>query len=313
MSGSTNLTQLLKNMQPVLAGSEYVIANQKIDNLAALGSFQETEGPTVFVTKNVAEEAGVKFESTWALITLNVHSSLQAVGFLAVVTNALAQHDISVNAVSAYYHDHLFVPWKNREQAFEILKKLSSRQLTAVIFHGTMGTPQGNWFPWLKKQLENEGYTVFAQQLPTPEGQSLENWIVASESSGVALGEDSILIGHSLGGTFILHLLERLNKPIAAAYIVSAPIHSIGISEYDKLNSSFVAHDFDYKQIHKNAKSISVIHGIDDPYVPITQAYELGASLNVPVLAIPGGKHLNAEAGLVEFPMLFELIKKRAT
>lgn len=55
------------------------------------------------------------------MITLTVHSSLEAVGFLAVITRHLAQHSISVNAVSAYHHDHLFVPVHRADEAMRLL------------------------------------------------------------------------------------------------------------------------------------------------------------------------------------------------
>jgi hypothetical protein len=51
-----------------------------------------------------------------------VHSSLSAIGFLSVLTSRLAQAHISVNAVSAFYHDHLFVPWESRETAMKVLE-----------------------------------------------------------------------------------------------------------------------------------------------------------------------------------------------
>jgi hypothetical protein len=53
------------------------------------------------------------------------HSSLLAVGFLAAVTAALASEGISVNPVSAFHHDHLFVPWERRRDAMRILRALS--------------------------------------------------------------------------------------------------------------------------------------------------------------------------------------------
>ena len=44
------------------------------------------------------------------MITLDVHSSLESVGFLAAVSARLAAAGIPCNAVSAFHHDHLFVP-----------------------------------------------------------------------------------------------------------------------------------------------------------------------------------------------------------
>ena len=36
------------------------------------------------------------------------------------------------------------------------------------IIHGTEGYPEENWFPWLKKELEQKGHIVFVPQFPTP-------------------------------------------------------------------------------------------------------------------------------------------------
>jgi hypothetical protein len=46
------------------------------------------------------------------------------VGFLAAVMARLAAHGISTNAISAYYHDHLFLPVDRAEEAMELLQSL---------------------------------------------------------------------------------------------------------------------------------------------------------------------------------------------
>lgn len=61
------------------------------------------------------------------MITLTVHSSLEAVGFLAAVTGRLTEAGISVNAVSAFYHDHLFVPEHRAGEALHHLQNLSKQ------------------------------------------------------------------------------------------------------------------------------------------------------------------------------------------
>ncbi len=89
-----------------------------------LGLFHEDEGTTVIAPLDEADRAELVYDGWWAHITLGVYSPLDAVGFMAAVTSALARAGISVNPVSAFHHDHLFVPWKRREDAMEILKSM---------------------------------------------------------------------------------------------------------------------------------------------------------------------------------------------
>ena len=62
-------------------------------------------------------------QSPFRMITLEIRSSLDAVGFLAAVTTKLAAHGIAVNAVSAFHHDHLFVPAERAEEALALLRE----------------------------------------------------------------------------------------------------------------------------------------------------------------------------------------------
>jgi hypothetical protein len=88
-------------------------------------TFGEDEGATLIAALHEAKAAGLAGAFHCRMITLNVHSSLEAVGFLATVTARLAAAGISANAVSAFYHDHLFVPVDRAEEAVTILKQLA--------------------------------------------------------------------------------------------------------------------------------------------------------------------------------------------
>jgi uncharacterized protein len=58
-------------------------------------------------------------------ITLTIHSSLEAVGLTAAVSQELTNAGISCNVVAAYYHDHLFVAIEDAERAIEVLTAMS--------------------------------------------------------------------------------------------------------------------------------------------------------------------------------------------
>ena len=123
-----NLSKLMKNMSPELVKKKLVFCT--IDKTADMKIlpimvFREKEGVTLILRKEQADEYKLKYEGIWNMITLNVNSDLEAVGFLAKITEALAKNNISVNTVSAYYHDHLFVLENKSEKALDILKELS--------------------------------------------------------------------------------------------------------------------------------------------------------------------------------------------
>jgi len=133
MSGETNLQTLIASMRPSLHELPYVFCS--IDQVAynrlpfnPFGVFREQEGITVIATQQQANDNGLAFDMSWACITLEVHSSLSAIGFLAAITNRLARAGISVNAISAFYHDHLFVPWEKKQRAMEELVNLCRSQ-----------------------------------------------------------------------------------------------------------------------------------------------------------------------------------------
>jgi hypothetical protein len=130
MPGESNLATLLQNMKPEMHDGVFVFcsipaAAEIPATLRPVCVFREREGTTLVVQREEADSAGLSHQFASRLITLTVHSSLEAVGFLAEITGRLAEARISVNAVSAYYHDHLFVPDHRADEALHLLQEMS--------------------------------------------------------------------------------------------------------------------------------------------------------------------------------------------
>jgi len=94
-------------------------------SLNARMAFQESEGLTIVTTRASADSHGLQYSFPSRMITLNVHSSLEAVGFIARVASQLAEKGIGANPVSGFFHDHLFVADGREEEAVEALKNLA--------------------------------------------------------------------------------------------------------------------------------------------------------------------------------------------
>lgn len=185
---------------------------------------------------------------------------------------------------------------------------MSSRVL---IFHGTEGYPEENWFPWMKEKLEGRGCRVFVPQFPSPPRlpARVSAWFGVLKNYQNALGGDTVIIGHSLGGVFALRLLEKSEKPIRAVFFVGTPIGKKPILNYER-DRAFSGFDFDWLKIKSGAKYFSVYQSDNDPYVSLGNGEQLAKNLGVDLTFVPGAGHFNAQAGYIQFPRLLEAVKK---
>jgi hypothetical protein len=128
--GETDLTKLLSTLKLTLNPETFVfitLPGLKLPppSLQIQMSFREAEGTTIITTRESADTYGIEYTFPSKMITLNVHSSLDAVGFMAVIAAKLAGKGIGVNPVSGYYHDHCFVPLGKEDEAMKALQDLA--------------------------------------------------------------------------------------------------------------------------------------------------------------------------------------------
>ena len=127
MSGSVDLSEMLRSLSVSRRVGRFTICT--VDETVSLDSgveaiIREAEGVTVVTTVEAAQRNGwaIDFEAAW--LTLDVHSSLKAVGLTAAVSTALTRVGISCNVIAGFYHDHLLVPLDRAAQAIECLVAL---------------------------------------------------------------------------------------------------------------------------------------------------------------------------------------------
>jgi len=181
--------------------------------------------------------------------------------------------------------------------------------ITVFIFHGTAGYPEENWFPWLKRNLEALGCKVVVPQFPTPKNQSPENWFNVFEKYKKDFTPDTILIGHSLGGTFLLRLLEKSDIKIKASFLVAAPIGVQPIKNY-LTDKPFLDQPFNWKKIKEHCQKFFVFHSDNDHFVPLGNGEQLAKNLGTKLIFISGCGHFNKAAGFDKFKLLLEKIEE---
>ena len=131
MSGETDLRVLIKSMDPQLSEERYVFHSMSgtysaIIPLNPWAIITESEGLSIIIEENTARLNGIPVLSIFKRITLNIHSSLEAVGLTATISTALAEAGISANVVAGFYHDHVFVQEHVANEALRILRGLAT-------------------------------------------------------------------------------------------------------------------------------------------------------------------------------------------
>lgn len=130
MTAITDLDILLKSMSPELIEGDYVFCTVEggladYVHLNPMATFREKEGLTLVLTEEVATQAQLSFNGVFSMITLSVHSSLEAVGLTAAFATKLGSYGISANVIAGYYHDHIFVQKHKADQAMRALREFS--------------------------------------------------------------------------------------------------------------------------------------------------------------------------------------------
>ncbi|MFP4402657.1 MAG: RBBP9/YdeN family alpha/beta hydrolase [Candidatus Nanoarchaeia archaeon] len=182
--------------------------------------------------------------------------------------------------------------------------------MNIFIIHGAYGTGEENWIPWLKEELEQEHHRVIVPRFPTPQHQTLENWLNVFEECREHITQDSIFIGHSIGCAFILSLLETLNIKIKGCIFVAGFVDYLNNEVFDELNKTFVDKLFDWNTIYNNCEQFYVLQSKDDPYVDFLKGVELSRNLKTLPIPYDNAGHFNSDAGFDTFEDLLFYIEK---
>ncbi len=132
--GIESLADILSHLKANMLEQSFVFisidstSDHNLNVAHIFATVKEEEGLTLIVDKEYEDKYSTEDAAEFSCITLEVHSSLEAVGLTAAFSNALAKHNISCNVIAGYYHDHIFVEKRKAVQALEIINALSKKE-----------------------------------------------------------------------------------------------------------------------------------------------------------------------------------------
>lgn len=180
----------------------------------------------------------------------------------------------------------------------------------AFIIHGTGGNSQENWFQWLKFELEILWIKTIVPDFWDDAKPSINKWKEIFAQYVDEIHEETLFIGHSLWGSFLLKFLENFSWKVHLLATVWSPIWVKPIRFYDGDYDFLDGFDFNWEKIKFKTSNKIVFHSDNDPYVSLWNGEALSQNTWTKLIFIPKAGHFNEASWYTEFPRLLEEIKK---
>ena len=175
-----------------------------------------------------------------------------------------------------------------------------------IILHGSFGSPEGNWFPYLRKKITQKGFRVETPQMPVGVGiQNYQNW--EKEFAKLQIDESTTIFAHSIAPVFVCKFLINNKIKVKRLVFVCGFNNYLGINdEYDNVNKSMYLDNL--ADIKKYCNDIICFYSDNDPYVKYEVEKDFADTIADKQIVIKKGGHLNSESGYTEFNELLEYI-----
>lgn len=165
---------------------------------------------------------------------------------------------------------------------------------------------KSHWIPWIKEKLEEKGFKVFTPLMPICWNPNYVVW--KKEFEKISVDENSILVGHSAGGGFLVRWLGETGKKIKKLILVAPAISNKKEEDWEMQE----LYNFKVnKNISNNVGKI-VIYVSDDDDNDILESVKIFTEeLGVVPKEFNGKGHFcEGDMGTKEFPELLEEILK---
>ncbi len=243
------------------------------------GTSHEGEPPTETLRRELQEELELEVNSSNLLLqTVKCENGTNVACSIYIVTGVDAEklklHEgagFAVGTPEDLLSRSVTGVTQQAIEAFMAQRKDIS-QYNYVILHGYTGRNDKNFIPWLKHELEQRGAKVQAPQLPNTDNPT-EVEQVQYVLDHVQFDENTVLIGHSLGGLVAMRVLEKLPHKIHHLMLVAPAVLRQFYQGSDDIDTKtgerkrFIDHfsyDFDFDKISSQAVHKTILQDNND-------------------------------------------------
>lgn len=185
------------------------------------------------------------------------------------------------------------------------------------IVHGWDANPEKEWYPWLKKELETEGFEVCIPELPESENPRIYNWVPKLAESVGTPDENTYFVGHSLGCQTIARYLESLPEKIKIGGVVFVAGYFKELTgleedpETQETGRHWLGAPIDFNKVKPHLLKSVAIFSDNDPYVPLDNQDDFRDKLGSEIVVEQKKGHFSGDSSdITEFPVILESVLK---
>ncbi|MBI4980923.1 alpha/beta hydrolase [Candidatus Woesearchaeota archaeon] len=180
------------------------------------------------------------------------------------------------------------------------------------IIHGWGGSPDTDWHPWLKQELERKGFKVEVPAMPDSFNPKIHSWVSTLKKAVGKSDKDTYFIGHSIGCQTILRYVEKLNQSekVGGVIFVAGWLH-LTVDTWDENYTEEIAAPWlntpiDFNKIKEHATQMVDFYSENDPYVPVTDSILFKEKLDAKSISVGNKGHVSGEDRVKEVPFVVE-------
>ncbi len=199
--------------------------------------------------------------------------------------------------------------WIGKSEGAEIDFDIKTKEKSNfVLIHGYKGSPERDFFPWLKKEIEQYSAKTYIPALPDTKDPKVAEQ-VEYVLKHAKFDKNTVLLGHSLGTIVALKVLEKLKQPVQRSVLVAGFTENKFL-DHDRFDEHTFDWKFNWKKIHKNAGDVIILRDLNDPIIPYNRANKLQEFLGGKIVdTIANQTHFNSKKEPVILESILPKIK----
>ncbi len=137
-----------------------------------------------------------------------------------------------------------------------------------IIVHGWSGSPDTNWMPWLKAELEKLGHEVLVPNMRDTDNPIIEHWVPHLAQVVGVPDSDTYFVGHSIGCQAILRYLETIDIAVGGALFVSGwfNLENMEDEKEEEIAKPWIEIPIDLEKVKSVLPKSTLIISDNDPY-----------------------------------------------